>query len=63
MPETPDKPAGTESHPPDVNPERQGPNPDRPRNPKGDQPPKDKRPSPEASPGMPGIPGPKQGKV
>jgi len=63
MAETPDKPAGTESHPPDENPERQGPRPDRPEETGGEQAPPDREPRPEASPGEPGVTSPKQGKV
>lgn len=54
MPETPDKPAGTESPPADVNPERQGPGRDEPEKPWDERPPKDERPPPEASPASPG---------
>jgi hypothetical protein len=63
MPETPDKPAGTESHPPDENPERQGPERGRPKGTPAEEPPPDREPRPEASPGEPGITSPKQGRV
>jgi hypothetical protein len=63
MSETPDKPTGTETHPPDSNPERQGPEQDRPQSPRPEEAPPDNEPRPEASPGEPGVSGPKRGKV
>ena len=60
MSETPDKPAGTEKHPPDANPERQGPGRDMPEKSAPDEAPPDKEPRPEASPGEPGVSGPKR---
>jgi len=63
MPEMPDKPAGSEPHPTGANPARQGPGQDKPDKPNRKRPLKDRQPPPEASPGEPGIPNPKQGKV
>jgi len=64
MTRTPDKPAGTETHPPGRNPERQGPGSDAADKPGGKRPkPASDEPRPEASPGAPGISGPKRGKV
>jgi len=63
VPETPDKPAGTETHPPGSNPERQGPG----GKPEGtgqeQREPKTPEPRPETGLGAPGISRPKQGKV
>jgi hypothetical protein len=65
MDRTPDKPAGTEQHPPDVNPARQGPGEGKPRRDEQSEkrPPGTGEPRPEASPGEPGVSGPKQGKI
>jgi hypothetical protein len=62
--QTPDKPEGTEQHPPNVNPGRQGPDEasDQGAEPQT-RPPATGEPRPEASPGEPGVTSPKQGKV
>ena len=60
---TPDKPEGTETHPPDRNPGRQGPEKDGQERPGRDERPKNTEPRPEASPGEPGVTSPKRGKV
>lgn len=63
MDKTPDKPRGSERHPPGRNPERQGPDPgqadDRREEPSRDT----AEPHPEEAPGRPGVTRPKQGKV
>jgi len=61
---TPDKPAGTEQHPPNTNPARQGPG-TPPVSPKqafqnNAQAPATGKPAPGASPGQPGVPHPKR---
>jgi hypothetical protein len=63
MAETPDKPAGSESHPPGVNPARQGPSQGKEEAPQRPPTPKEREPRPEASPGEPGVTSPKRGKV
>jgi hypothetical protein len=64
MDETSDKPAGSEQHPPNVNPGRQGPGRDR----GDDDEVRDRQseqsgPPPEGSPGEPGVTSPKRGKI
>jgi hypothetical protein len=62
---TPDKPEGTEQHPPDQNSERQGPasEPEPASKEGGKVEPATPEPRPETAPGEPGITNPKQGKV
>jgi hypothetical protein len=64
MSKTPDKPEGTEQHPPGRNPARQGPDKGH-REDAGPEtrPPGTGEPRPEASPGEPGVTSPKQGRI
>ena len=58
---TPDKPAGTEQHPPDSNPGRQGPGDDgAPSAPGSEDERNDHEPPAESGPGEPGIPAPRR---
>lgn len=62
--DTPDKPDGTEKHPPGRNPSRQGPGEgDEKQAQRKQRPAATGEPRPEASPGEPGVTAPKRGKV
>jgi hypothetical protein len=66
MGDQPDKPEGTEQHPPNVNPARRGPGEDGAEGSsrgKDPPPPASGEPRPEASPGERGVSGPKRGKM
>jgi hypothetical protein len=64
MAKTPDKPEGTEQHPPGRDPARQGPDDGRRKAAEPQtRPPATGEPRPEASPGEPGVTSPKRGKV
>jgi hypothetical protein len=63
MERTPDKPPGTEQHPPGENPERQGPGAPTEQAPPDAERPQTGEPPPEASPGEPGVTNPKRGKI
>ncbi len=60
MEETPDKPPGTEQHPPDEEPARQGPGGEPPRQPTKEQTEPPEQPAPESAPDEEGVSSPER---